>query len=125
MTDSKSETTMYELVAYPIKGVSEARAAEIVKKSRFPTTFENNYQLARDTARDISDLPGIRRVDIFTIKTIVKRNLGGAYSMGVYMKDRADPNADFHHKTFRGDPPETRRVRKERRSAKHKKATGR
>jgi hypothetical protein len=99
-------TILYQLKVYPIKGVTETRALEIVKQARIPNA-------ARDAAREISDLGGIRRVDIIMLKTEVKVSLSGAYSMGVYMKDREDPKLDYHYKGSGVEPPVTRRVKKE------------
>jgi hypothetical protein len=106
-------TILYQLKVYPIKGVTETRALEIVKQARIPMDYEDEYNAARDAAREISDLGGIRRVDIIMLKTEVKVSLSGAYSMGVYMKDREDPKLDYHYKGSGVEPPVTRRVKKE------------
>ena len=124
MKVDKNEVITYELIAYPIKGVTNARVTEIIANAKLKTAFVADYGLARQHARDISDLPGIRRVDIFMTKTIIKRSLSGAYSMGVYMKERDDPAADYTYATTKADPPETRRMRKERRAAARKKGLG-
>jgi hypothetical protein len=102
----------YWLRPYPIKGVSEARALEIVKQARIPLIYDS-YQLARDACREASELGGIRRVDLMQRRTSVKITLSGAYSMGVYLRERADPDADYHYKGTGVEPPVTRRVKKE------------
>lgn len=106
-------TIAYELIPYPIKGVSEKRVLEIAKQARIPLMYEDEYSTARTAARELSDLGGVRRVDIVVHKTVTKHSLSGAYSMGVYMRDRDDPKLDFHYKGTGVEPPVTRRVKKE------------
>lgn len=105
-------TKIYRLYVYPIRGVSEERAREIAEKAGHELEFEGNYELARETARAISELGGVRRVDIRQDTTTVKSSLTGAYSVGAYMTDRSDPAMDYHYKSGNA-PPETKRARKQ------------
>lgn len=102
---SKTETRFYTIVVYPIKGSTDKRAMEIAKKSGHWRDKYDVYEGAREAAHHISDLGGIRRVDIHTEIIIQKKHLIGAYSVGVYMRDaHQGPEIDYHHGSGRKVP---------------------
>lgn len=101
----KTETRFWTIVVYGIKNVGDKRANEIAKKSGYWRDKYDLYEGAREAAHHISDLGGVRRVDINTEIIIQKKHLVGAYSVGVYMRDaHQGPELDYHHSSGRGVP---------------------